>query len=105
MVQHKWGATQVIWECKNYDNLKPEDFHQMAYYTNDEIGRFGIVVFRGKMEPKYWPHLQRILKDKKTLILLLGESDLHVFIRQARAGKVKESHIQDRYDQILREIA
>jgi hypothetical protein len=104
MIRYRWNASQVIWECKNYIDLKAEDFHQMAYYTNDSLGNFAIVVFRGQLEPKYYPHLNRILKDKKTFVLLLGDRDLKVFLRQAKAGKVKESHIQDRYDQILREI-
>lgn len=106
MVRIKWGATQVVWECKNYDELKSDDFQQIAYYMNDEIGRFGIVVFRGDtLAPSYWPHLQRILRDKKGLILLMNDKDLKVFIRQARAGKVKEAHIQDRYDYTLRKIS
>lgn len=104
MIRYRWNASQVIWECKNYLELKADDFHQMAYYTNDSLGNFAIVAFRGQIEPRYWPHLSRILKDKKTFVLLLGDRDLKVFLRQARAGKVKESHIQDRYDNILREI-
>ena len=104
MVRLRWAASQVVIECKNYADLKADDFHQMGYYLNDEIGRFGIVVFRGSMSPAYWPHLKTILKDKKSFVLLLTEKDLCVFLRQARAGKVKESHIQDRYDEELRKI-
>lgn len=26
------NASQVIWECKNYEKLKADDFHQMNYY-------------------------------------------------------------------------
>lgn len=105
MVRVKWGATQVIWECKNYSELKADDFHQIAYYANEAFGRFAIVVFRGSLEPRYFAHLNTILKDKKVFVLLLTENDLQVFIRQAKAGKVKESHIQDKYDHILRHIA
>lgn len=104
MIRYRWNASQVIWECKNYAELKADDFHQMAYYTNESLGNFAIVAFRGQIEPRYWPHLNKILKDKKSFVLLLGDRDLKVFIRQARAGKVKESHIQDRYDNVLREI-
>lgn len=104
MVRHKWGATQIVWECKNYANLSASDFHQISYYMNDQMGRFGIVVFRGEISPKYWRHLRSILKDENALVLLLSELDLNVFIRQARSGKVEESHIQDRYDHTIREI-
>jgi hypothetical protein len=105
MVRIRWNATQVVWECKNYATLKADDFQQMAYYMNDEIGRFGVVVFRGEIVPAYWPHLKTIAKDKKSLVILLNDKDLKVFIRQSRAGKVKESHIQDRCDEMIRKTS
>jgi hypothetical protein len=105
MVRLKWGATQVVWECKNYAQLRSEDFQQMAYYLNDEIGRFGVVCYRGEMSTAYWPHLQKIAKDKKGLVILLNDKDLKVFIRQSRSGKVKESHIQDRCDEYVRKTS
>jgi hypothetical protein len=37
--------------------------------------------------------------------LLLNDKDLKVFIRQAINGKVKEDHIQDIYDRIVRKIS
>ena len=83
---------------------KAEDFQQMASNMNDQIGHFGVVVFRGDIVPAYWPHLRTLLKDKKSCVLLLNDKDLKVFIRQSRAGKVKEAHIQDRYDELTRAV-
>ena len=35
MIQNKYGATQIIWECKNYDTLKSDDFrHYVAPAQN-----------------------------------------------------------------------
>jgi hypothetical protein len=104
-VRIRWNAMQVVWECKNYDKPKAEDFQQMAWYMNDEIGRFGVCVFRGDIIPAYWPHLKAIAKDKKGLVILLNDKDLKVFMRQSRAGKVKEAHIQDRCDEITRKTS
>jgi hypothetical protein len=104
-VRIRWNAMQVVWECKNYEKLKADDFQQMAWYMNDEIGRFGVCVFRGDIVPAYWPHLKTIVKDKKGLVILLNDKDLKVFIRQSRAGKVKEAHIQDRCDEITRKTS
>lgn len=105
MVRIRWGATQIVWECKNYSTLKADDFHQMAYYLNEEIGKFGVIVFRGELSPSYWAHIKNIAKDKKCLLLLLNDSDLKVFIRQSKAGKVKEAHIQDRFDETIRKTS
>ena len=105
MVRIKYGAVQIVWECKNYDRLKADDFHQAAYYMNDQIGRFCIVVFRGEIQPHDWDHLNRICRDNKGLVLLLTEKDLLVFIRQSRSGKVKDAHIQDRFDKTIRKLS
>lgn len=49
MVFHKYGATQIIWECKNYCDLKSDDFQQISCYINERIGRFKIMTFRGEV--------------------------------------------------------
>lgn len=104
MVREKHGATQIIWECKNYKTLSSDDYHQVSYYLNDSIGRFAIIVFRGDdITTSDLGHIHRILNiDKKGLILPLRQRDVETFIRQALSGKTKEGHIRDIYDRIIR---
>lgn len=105
MVRIKYGAVQIVWECKNYKRLKADDFQQVSYYMNDQIGRFCIIVFRGEIQKHDWDHLLRICRDKNGLVLLLTEKDINVFIRQARSGKIKDSHIQDKFDLTIRQLS
>jgi len=105
MVFHKYGAAQVIWECKNYSGLQADDFQQVAYYMNDQVGRFGIIAFRGEVKKHYYHHIKRIATDKKGLVLLLTSKDLLVFVRQALRGKISEAHIQDNFDRTIRLIS
>jgi hypothetical protein len=106
MVRQKYSATQVIWECKNYTDLKAEDFHQLSYYMNRESGYFSIIAFRGEeRKNSYWDHVKRISQEKKGLVLLLTQKDLNVFIRQALNGKVKEDHIHGIFDTTERMIS
>jgi hypothetical protein len=105
VVRLRYHATQVIWECKNYDDLSAEDFHQASYYMSKPIGSFVVLAFRGEVLKHYFDHIKRIASDKNGLVLLLTERDLIVFIRQARNGKVKESHIQELYDRTVRGIS
>jgi hypothetical protein len=44
-MRDKYHATQVIWECKNYDDLAADDFHQAAYYMNNTAGRLVVIAF------------------------------------------------------------
>jgi hypothetical protein len=104
MVRSRYNATQIVFECKNYEDLEADDFHQIAYYLTKPIGMFGIIVFRGDVVKHYYGHIKRIA-EKDALVLLLSEKDMLVFVRQAINGKVKESHIQDNYDRTVREIS
>ena len=62
MVLDQHGATQIIWECKNYNDLKAADFHQLAYYMNKNIGTFIVISFRGDdwKKPHYFEHIRRM---------------------------------------------
>ncbi|MFK8066938.1 MAG: transposase [Gammaproteobacteria bacterium] len=107
VVRSKYGATQVVWECKNYEELHADDFHQVNYYLNETFGKFGIIAFRGnELKESYFKHISNIANKNKTgLILVLMQKDLEVFLRQAIKGAFKESHIQDRYDFTVRKIS
>jgi hypothetical protein len=104
MVRHRHGASQVIFECKNYEDLDADDFHQMKYYMNEHAGKFIILVFRGEVKNHYFDHISK-LSAGGGMILLLNDKDLRVFVRQARNGRVKDSHLQDRYDRAVRMIS
>jgi hypothetical protein len=107
MLRQKYGATQIIFECKNYKDLSADDFHQASYYMNDVIGRVAFLVHRGGPELKktYLEHIRRISTDKRGIVLVLGERDLEVFLRQALNGKKSEGHLQDVFDRVVREIS
>ena len=106
LVRQKYGATQVIWECKNYGELRADDFHQAAYYMSEPIGRFVVVAYRGKEKKKfYFEHIRRIATDKHGIVLLLDERDLDVFLRHALNGKSNQAHLQEQYDLTVRQIS
>lgn len=106
MIRQRYNATQVIWECKNYEELKADDFHQANYYMNKEIGMFSIIAFRGQETKRgHYQHIKRISTEKDGMVLLLNERDLLVFLRQALNGKIKEDHIHQIYDKTVREIS
>lgn len=107
VIRTKYGSTQIVWECKNYDVLKADDFHQINYYLNDTFGRFGIIAFRGDdMRANYYRHISNIMnRNRSGMIVVLTQKDLEVFLRQAIKGAFKESHLQDKYDQTIRQIS
>jgi hypothetical protein len=105
IIRQRYNATQVIWECKNYDDLHADDFQQVSYYLNDTIGKFALIAFRGELQPSYMRHIERVSRDRGAVIVPLGIRDLRTFIRQSKAGKLREAHIQDRYDAIVRKIS
>jgi hypothetical protein len=74
---------------------------------NDAIGRFAFLIHRGGPELKrsYLEHIRRVSSDKHGIVILLGERDLEVFLRQALNGKKSEGHLQDIFDRTVREIS
>ena len=104
MVLIRYGATQIVWECKNYSDLGADDFQQANYYMTQAGGRFVVMVFRGEVKKHYYEHLRRIAQQDG-FVLLLSEKDIQIFVRQAINGKLKESHIRDIYDKSVREIS
>ena len=105
IIRQRYKAVQIVWECKNYENLAADDFHQASYYMSDATGRFVIIVFRGERKRNYDEHIKRIFSESKGIVLLLSEKDLRVFLRQALSGKDREAHIQQAYDRTIRTIS
>ena len=106
IIRNRYNATEITWECKNYEDLEPSDFNQAGSYMTQEAGRFSVIVFRGTIEKHYYEHIKRVGADKGGgVILLLTDKDLQVFIRQTKASKSREEHIQDRYSTIVRAIS
>jgi hypothetical protein len=105
MIRLRYHATQVVWECKNYKDLRSSDFQQAAYYINDNIGRFLVMVFRGAVKNHYYAHVKRVMEQSDGLVLLLTAKDCQVFVRQALKDKVSEAHIQNLYDTTVRAIS
>ncbi len=108
IVRNKYSATQVIWECKNYGDLSADDFQQVAYYMNDQAGKFVIMVCRASapFEQHIFQHVRRVSQQTKGgIVLVLKESDTRTFVRQALNGKQSEPHLQDLFDSTERLIS
>jgi hypothetical protein len=107
MVQNRYASTQIVWECKNFDDLGADVFQQAAYYMTKEIGRFVVVAFRGHETKRHcFQHVKRVASDKEGgIILLVNQRDLMVFLRQAINGKIKEEHIYELFDRSIRAIS
>ncbi len=108
-MRHRYNALNVLWECKNYEKLNPEDFLQTAGYLTSEFGGLGIIVFRGPRSEKkhYFEHIQRASQQKNgnSIILLVNDQDLKTFIRQSIHGRYTDNHIRGIYDEVVRQIS
>jgi hypothetical protein len=103
-----YAAGQVLWECKNYADLQAGDFHQFGAYMTKAVGRFLICSYRGEEKPHYYEHIRRILTEKSpdpSMVLLLTDKDLQVFMRQAMNGKIKEDHLEEILDRFARKVS
>lgn len=106
LIRDRYDATQVIFECKNYNELSADDFAQVDHYLNDRIGRFCVIAYRGGPEIKqaYYSHIKEIA-IKNGLVLIFGERDIEVLLRQAINGKSSERHLQEMFDNMVRKVS
>ena len=107
MIQEQHKATQIIWECKNYADLSAGDFQQLAYYLNKDLGTFVIVSCRGETWDRahYYQHIRRISgMHDGAMVIILTDSDIKAFLRQASKGNVKDGLLRDRYDTVKQKI-
>jgi hypothetical protein len=104
MARHQYGASQVIFECKNYEKLDADDFHQAQYYMSSQAGKLVFIVFRGEVLNHYYDHIRKI-SSSGGAVIMLNDKDLRVFVRQAMNGRVKDSHLLDKHDKLVRAIS
>jgi hypothetical protein len=108
MVQEQHKATQSIWECKNYEDRSAGDFQQLAYSLNKDLGTLVIVSCRGSTWDRghYYQHIRRIsAMHDGAMAIILTDSDLKAFLRQASKGNVKDGLLRDRYDTVKQKIS
>jgi hypothetical protein len=75
-VYDDYGTRQVIFEVKNYQELRPSDYYQIEHYLSGEYGRIAFVITRASSNDVYADKdLQWIREmystDKKILVVKL----------------------------------
>ena len=89
-VHEDYHSRQIIFECKNYDEITPEDFRQVLDYTSGDYGNFVIILRRGKGEALTDNEKDRIrsmFHEHKRLVMILPESLLVLCIKKLRTPK------------------
>ncbi len=103
LVRQKYGAVQIVWECKNYADLSADDFHQAAYYMTNAGGRFVVIAYRGQEKKKsYYEHVKRVSSENGGFILLVDGRDLDIIVRRTINGKSIQPHMQELFDRTVR---
>ena len=99
----------MVFECKNYEALSADDFQQVNYYMNDTSGRFVVIIarFTKDLKRKYYEHIRGIVQahSGNAMVLVLGEWNIQVLLRQALNGKNNEPHLQEIFDRTIRLVS
>jgi len=86
-IREDYGTRQMIFECKNYEELETDDFRQVLSYLSGEYGRFAIVVTRAAGEnpsPAERAWVKTMHSDHQKLILILPAEILARCVRKLR---------------------
>ena len=85
-----YQSRQIIVECKNYEELTPEDFRQVLDYSSGDYGRFSIVVRRGRNEALTENEKDRtraMFYEHKRLIMIVPTALLVLCMKKLRTPK------------------
>jgi hypothetical protein len=111
-IYDSYGARQVLFECKNYEELTTDDFRQVLSYMTGEYGKFAIVVLRSDKEifsPREEDWIRELYYKHGGLIVMpLPAEQLSRAIRKLRNPNRKVSYAEDllgkRMDHIVRRV-
>ncbi|HYQ88477.1 MAG TPA: ATP-binding protein, partial [Candidatus Binatia bacterium] len=86
-VRDDYETRQVLFEVKNYVELKPDDFRQVLSYSGNDYGRLGIIVNRSETEglgerERGW--VREMWNLHKRVILVITAATLARCIRKMR---------------------
>ena len=103
-----YESRMVVFEVKNYQNLKIEDFRQVLSYTSNEYGRFAVIVCRSESKgvgEKERGWLQTMYHEHKHVILTIPVSEMVLYLRKTRNPNRMdycEEQLHKRLDTFLR---
>jgi hypothetical protein len=91
-IYEDYKSRQIIFECKNYEEITPDDFRQVLDYATGEYGDFIIVVRRGKnniFTENEKDRMKAMFFDHKVLIMIVPVPLLALCIRKLRSPHKK----------------
>jgi hypothetical protein len=90
MIKDDWGCRQVVFELKNYEELKPNDFRQAAAYGGGEYGRLTFIVYRSDRDHLVSRERNRVAQmylTSKHLNVLFPTQFIRKFLEKTYARK------------------
>jgi hypothetical protein len=109
-IYEQYGTLQVIFECKNYDEVTADDFRQVLDYTHGDYGRCAFIVRRGPSDQLTLNEQDRIramFYEHERLIVVVPTNLLVLCIRKMRKTRrydYTEFTLAKHVDHIVRSV-
>lgn len=89
-IHDDYQSRQIIIECKNYEELTPNDFRQVLDYSSGEYGQFTIIVRRGSSEvltENEKDRIRALFYEHERLVMVIPAYILALCIKKLRTPK------------------
>jgi hypothetical protein len=86
-IYSQYNTLQVVFECKNYDEVTADDFRQVLDYTHGEYGKLAFIVRRGlsdHLTPNEEDRIRAMFHEHGRLIVVVPTNLLVTCIRKMR---------------------
>jgi hypothetical protein len=104
MVGEKHAATNIVFECKNTEKLKPDHVNQLVGYLGHPLGNFGIIVSRLPPGDNLRRKAIAAFSRNEKVVLFPSDEDLNEMAQLHTQGKDPTKVIEHKYVELTRAV-
>jgi hypothetical protein len=102
----KYGASEIVVDAKNKDEVTRDDLRQLYCYLKPALGSWGFIVCRSEPPTKITAFNRALCRNFSQLrgILILSDDDLRRMVRMKMQGQNASTYLQDRMSEFVRSL-
>jgi hypothetical protein len=102
----KYGASEIVVDAKNKDELTRDDIRQLYCYLKPVLGMWGFIVCRAEQSPVMNAFNRTLCRNFSQTrgLLILTDDDLRRMVQIKMSGHNPATYLQDRMSEFVRSI-
>jgi len=105
-LKQKYGASEIVVDAKNKDDLTRDDLRQLYCYLKPALGFWGFIICRSEPSPTINAYNRALFRnfEQRRGLLILSDNDLRRMVQIKMGGQNPARYLQDRMSEFVRSI-